>query len=311
MLQRLILLLLVFCASASSAVEQRAPLLWKIDGPQTHYLFGTIHLPDPRVTTLAAPVTEALKQSKLIVTELEFSAGNIMAMSTAGMLPVGESLTEKLPEDLRQALQLELKAIDPNYQLAMFDRMKVWTMATNLALLPVQKKYRGLAPLDMQLVQLAAKHGARNIGLEKLHEQLDIFDTLSLDEQLSLLRDAVELRKKARTTGPDFLELMITAYVEGNAQAILRLTEEGLSESPELSERLRKTLIDERNQNMADRIDVLIKTPKQKPMFIAVGAAHLIGESSVVDLLRKKGYTITRTGTEQEQYDERNAIAYR
>ena len=65
MLQRLILLLLVFCASASSAVEQRAPLLWKIDGPQTHYLFGTIHLPDPRVTTLAAPVTEALKQSKL------------------------------------------------------------------------------------------------------------------------------------------------------------------------------------------------------------------------------------------------------
>lgn len=35
-----------------------------------------------------------------------------------------------------------------------------------------------------------------------------------------------------------------------------------------------------------------------KKCFIAVGAAHLFGEGGVIDLLEKKGYTVTAVSTE-------------
>ena len=42
---------------ASAAAEAPAnPLLWRIEGDRSSWLFGTIHLPDPRVVTLAPEV---------------------------------------------------------------------------------------------------------------------------------------------------------------------------------------------------------------------------------------------------------------
>jgi uncharacterized protein YbaP (TraB family) len=40
---------------------------------------------------------------------------------------------------------------------------------------------------------------------------------------------------------------------------------------------------------MADRIDLLMK---KQSIFIAVGAAHLGGEEGLVNLLKRKGYTL-------------------
>ena len=50
-----------------------------------------------------------------------------------------------------------------------------------------------------------------------------------------------------------------------------------------------KALITDRNKNMADRIDLLMK---KQSIFIAVGAAHLGGEEGLVNLLKRKGYTL-------------------
>lgn len=313
MLARLISFILMAAVTFPSLAEQTkpAPLLWQINGAPTHYLFGTIHLPDPRVTNLSPVVKQALQQSGLVVTELEFSASNLMAMTSAGMLPVGESLSEKLTPALRRELQTELTAIEPQFRVAMFDRMKIWALATNLALLPIQRQYPGVAPLDLQLVQEARQRGVKNIGLEQLDEQIRIFDSLSTDDQLSLLADAIQLRKQARTTGPDYLELMIKAYTDGNADQIIRLTEEGLSNNPQLGERLRKQLIDERNTRMAERIEALIKAQGNRSVFFAVGAAHLVGKGSVIEQLRERGYNISRAGEAQDDNDERTAVANR
>ena len=49
-------------------------------------------------------------------------------------------------------------------------------------------------------------------------------------------------------------------------------------------------MLDERNVIMANRIDSVLKSGT--PLFSAVGAAHLPGETGVIKLLRSKGYTM-------------------
>ena len=49
-------------AKAATAIER--PLLWRIELPTPSYLYGTIHLPDDRVTSLPPVVTEAMFLAK-------------------------------------------------------------------------------------------------------------------------------------------------------------------------------------------------------------------------------------------------------
>ena len=49
-------------------------------------------------------------------------------------------------------------------------------------------------------------------------------------------------------------------------------------------------LLDNRNQKW---IPIIIEQAKLKPTFFAVGAAHLGNDNGVINLLRKKGYTVS------------------
>ena len=46
-----------------------------------------------------------------------------------------------------------------------------------------------------------------------------------------------------------------------------------------------------RNRKMADKIKTYLQ--KEGDFFVVVGAGHLVGDRSVVDLLRAEGYTVT------------------
>ena len=56
-----------------------------------------------------------------------------------------------------------------------------------------------------------------------------------------------------------------------------------------MNEKSRKCLLEVRNENW------MVKMPdmmKDKSTFFAVGAAHLLGEQGMINLLRKKGYVV-------------------
>ncbi|MBU6180151.1 MAG: TraB/GumN family protein, partial [Verrucomicrobia bacterium] len=55
---------------------------------------------------------------------------------------------------------------------------------------------------------------------------------------------------------------------------------------------LREVLLTERNRNWIPEIEKALATDRDV-MFL-VGAAHLVGEDGVVDLLRDKGLTVTQ-----------------
>ncbi len=297
------LLWLALGGAAGQAAETKAattgkPLLWRVDskvpGAAPSFLFGTIHIPDPRVTTLPVVVKQAFAESDVVVTELKLDMATMSAAASASLLPTNQSLQKMLTPALRQQLETELKAINPTLQVGMFDRLKPWALATQLVMLPMQLKHPGEPALDIQLAQQAEQEGKPTRGLEQLQEQLDVFEKLSQDEQLALLKDTLDGLAKARKQGKDVIELLTLAYISGDDVAVMRLLEEFEGGNTALNDKLERALLFDRNQRMAERLASQFKAESGQQFFVAIGAAHLIGEQSVVTLLRDKGYTVTR-----------------
>ena len=63
-----------------------------------------------------------------------------------------------------------------------------------------------------------------------------------------------------------------------------------------IDEFFREEMIEQRNKRMAHRvIDLLIQNP-QTSFFFAFGAAHFVGENTVLDMVEKAGFTIRNVG---------------
>ena len=71
----------------ATAIER--PLLWRIELPTPSYLYGTIHLPDDRVTSLPQVVTEAIGSCGALFTEIPMDMDKLIAAAQAAMLPKG------------------------------------------------------------------------------------------------------------------------------------------------------------------------------------------------------------------------------
>ncbi len=275
------------------SAAERKTFLWQVKGTP-HYLFGTTHVPDPRVTTLPASVETALAQADVVITELKMDLETTTGAAAAMLLPNEGRLRAQLPDSTRTLLSEELGAISPLLKPAMFDRLKPWALAISLPMLGMQLKYPGVAALDVQLAQRATSTGRINEGLETLNEQLGIFDALTADQQLRLLDAALTDLRDARLQGKDNLEELILAYLSGDEQQLDQLMSKWMREAAEHGVDLGDALLDKRNHLMAERLDARWRKQPKQATFTAVGAGHLVGKNNVIDLLRKRGYTLVR-----------------
>ena len=81
---------------------------------------------------------------------------------------------------------------------------------------------------------------------------------------------------------------MIRAWSRGDVQGIARTFDHDLSDSPALQQ----SLLHQRNANWSKWIEQRMTQPGA--VMIAVGAGHLAGPDSVISLLKKNGYRVTR-----------------
>ncbi|HEY1143916.1 MAG TPA: TraB/GumN family protein, partial [Sphingomicrobium sp.] len=81
---------------------------------------------------------------------------------------------------------------------------------------------------------------------------------------------------------------MLRSWSQGDVRGIARTFDRDLSSSPELQ----KALIKQRNTNWSRWIEQRMTRPGA--VMIAVGAGHLAGKDSVLDLLQKGGYKVRR-----------------
>ncbi len=284
----------VFMTMSGIAAAGDNPFLWRIEGDKPSYLFGTIHVSDPRATVLPSAVEQAFQNSDAVYTEIPMDLQTQFAAAQGMVLPAGNSLTSILPADLVVRTERYLGVLIPGMSLDALGQLKVWAIAMTLPLLESQLKNIGAEALDMALYNRAAQAGKEVGGLETAEEQIAIMDNLSLEVQQKLLADTLDYLEKARGKGIDVVDEMVVEYLKGDLDSLGRLMTKYLDINDPFYDNLMDSLLTARNHLMADRIDAMLNSSADKSYFVAVGAGHFWGDEGVHHLLRGKGYNVTR-----------------
>lgn len=294
-------LALVFALASPTWAQVKNPnqtgtYLFKIEkqGFKPSYLFGTIHLPDPRVAKLPPGVLQAIYGSEGVYTEIPMETQDMMLAAQAMLLPKGTSLADLLPPKTLKRFEEELHAINPEFNVAPFMSMKIWAAATMLMMLETQMENPGVQAMDMAIYQTAKQQGKRVGGLETPKEQLDIFDSFTTDEQVELLDSMLEYMAEMRRENKDYTEEIVQAYLGGNLEKLEELMVDYEMDNQELQKKFEKRFIEDRNKLMAQRIAMRLSAYPDEQAFFAVGAAHLYGADGLPELLSQEGFKVTR-----------------
>ena len=276
--------------AAATAVER--PLLWRIEGPTPNYLFGTIHLPDDRVTTLGPVVRGALDACDALFTELPMELSELMKMQPATQLPKGEDLADALGAELYS--RVETYVVGKGKRMATLDRSQPWAASMQLALLDQMALMATKVPLDMQLYNDAKKAKKVVGGLEAVDEQLAVFAGLSVPDQRALVASTLDKLEQDAREGTSSVERLLQLYLRGEEQALDKELNDYKMGDPVLSAKLMQRLLADRNLRMADRIVRHLQEQPGRCHFFAVGAGHYVGKLGLVNLLTARGYRLVR-----------------
>ena len=257
-------------------------LLWQVTGAdgQVSHVFGTMHSADPAVTTLAAPVEGAFDAAERVILELDMSPATLLESARLMMYQDGGGLSKDIPVDLLR--EVNALAVDKGWPPRVLEQLRPWAVAVSLGAPPHAE---GLT-LDAKLAAEARARHKSVFGLETVAEQMRTFTSLSVDEQITLLRDVVDESAKL----PAFFAELKQAYLAGDLDQILELGRQDLDKpDAELARRLLQGLLVDRNRLMVERMQGYLQ---QGHSFIAVGALHLPGGDGILQGLRARGYRV-------------------
>jgi uncharacterized protein YbaP (TraB family) len=269
--------------SVSNAVQSQSAtgLLWRISGVGTtpSYLFGTMHVDDPRVTQLPEVVAHVFDRSNSLTLEAKLDLASLTAVATKMIVSDGQSLAGMLGSDLFAAVQDLLEQRGIPAPLAV--KFKPWAVSV---LLSAPRSSTGMF-LDRVLHEHARRQDKPIHGIETLEEQISVFDELSVTDQVSLVKETVAQYAQLQ----NLIEELTQAYLQRNLTALVAVTDRYCEGNGSLAQRIKKRLVIERNIKMVARIYPRLR---EGNAFIAVGALHLPGANGMLALLRKKGLNV-------------------
>jgi uncharacterized protein YbaP (TraB family) len=270
-----------------AGAAQAEPALWVIrDADSTIYLFGSVHLLKADAHWMTPKIQKALDDSQdltLEIADIDNQAAMLPIVQKYGLDPE-HPLSTKLNE--ADNAKLAKGYADLGLQPKAFDIMQPWLAGLTFTVLPLQKA--GFDPKSGVELTIKAKADARHepvLGFETTEQQIKYFATMSQDQQIAFLREALD---DAPNTAAD-LDKVEHAWEAGDVDAIAEVMNSGMKQN---APALYELLLVSRNKNFADQIAEKLKG--KGVSFIAVGAAHLAGPDSVQAQLKKKGIKVER-----------------
>lgn len=275
-------------AAAPADAKAAKPALWKVYDRDTEiYLFGTVHLLPPGTQWRTAKFDKAANDAGTLVVETIIDEKNpqafAMELARLSVRPGLPPVLDRVRPDKRADLQTVItKAGIP---VAALNNMETWAAA--FALLQLQFKELGVSGTDG--VELALRNAFAAAGkpiqqLETNSQQLGFFDALPESAQRELLEGAVESPAAAKQQ----FDAMLAAWMSGDVDAIGQTFNAEFQTSPEL----KQALLLRRNANWSYWLETRMAQPGK--VLVAVGAGHLAGSDSVVELLKKRGFRVKR-----------------
>ncbi len=275
-------------ALLSEATAQKPPRhpVWIIESESNRtYLLGSIHVLRDEDYPLPEAFQRAYDDAEHLVMELDFTDLDALATFATtrrlAMLPESESLSSVM--GVRDYAKATAAADKINVDLEQFARVDPWYAAMTITQLQLGRLgFKAENGIELHFAQQAKRDDKSGSGLETLEEQLGILDALPSESQSKFLLESLVDVSELKIEG----ERMIEAWKSGDSERLHQLFAEDLEDNPELH----KALLIERNLAWLPYIEKLTK--KSDDYLVIVGALHLVGQSGVVELLRKQGYNV-------------------
>lgn len=273
---------------APACEDPGASMLWKVEaGDRNVYLFGSIHMGKADFYPLKPAVEAAFDASEHLVFEVDPASmadpSLLVEIQSRGMLPAGQTLADVLSppvlQDLREAMTRAGLPVDT------LMRMKPWLLTMTLTALQMTRG--GYSPqFGLESYFMGRKPpGMDVLELESVREQIGYLEALNAESFLAYTLAGLD-------APPEELERMMDAWRCADHEGLKTvLFEDFETDADPALAGLKVKLIDERNRRMAQGVRDFIQTG-EGDYFVVVGAAHLLGEGSVVDLLRRAGVEV-------------------
>lgn len=251
----------------------------------TVYLLGSIHVGKKGLYPLPNVIEHAFEKSDSLVVEVRLDA--MTTLKSAKILadaryPSGDSLKNHVDEKTWSLL-----AAHPPMPIGMLERMHPWTVSLTVLAADLQRAgFDPSAGIDKHFMDEADQRSKPTIGIETVEDQLGLLGGLPDDQQAAMLREALEEGGKIG----EQIEELAAAWSKGDEKGLEKKLREDWSK-PEYQS-LYKKMFTDRNLVMTEAIDGFLK--QKGTRFVVVGAAHVVGDGGIVDLLKKRGRHVER-----------------
>lgn len=281
-----LLLLLAVSAGWRSIGAQERTLLWKVsESDKSIFLLGSIHYLRKENYPLNQAILDAFDVSERLVLEIDLQntpAGAAQRLTLEkAIYRDGSNLAQNVGQETYQLATK--RAAELGIDMQVVQSMKPWFVA--LTMLAVKLQRMGLDPklgVDHHLAERAKRDGKPTSGLETLEFQLGIFDQLSKREQELMLRETAGELERIDKNVKDIVE----SWLKGDGERLATLLLAGMRQYPELQQKL----VIERNRRWLDQIAKLVEQGSNA--MVVVGAAHLVGQEGIVDMLKARGLSV-------------------
>lgn len=277
-------------AEKTSDGPVKGPAMWRVhDVDSNVYLFGTFHILPANLGWTTPAFDKAMAQTPVTVTEVDTTSAAAKAetarlVQELGLNPPGVTLSSTLGPE--RAARFKKVADDYGVPMIALENMRPWLAMVSLSVLVMQKE--GFDPdngAEETILDQAKKEGDSVEHLESVDFQIR---TLAAMDEAEILADLDESLDQAEDF-KGYMKRVLDAWSNGDVAA---LEKETVTDMREGAPKVFKALITDRNKAWVGKIEDMLAGDED--YFIAVGAGHLVGDGSVIDLLQKDGVTVER-----------------
>lgn len=284
--------LTAFLIVVATPAQSAPTLLWKVtSGSRTLYLTGDTQALLPRDYPLPVQVEQAFKGSGELVLEGDPGADSkqIAALiQQYGRLPAPTTLNDML--DVAQANLVQRAFAEVGSPFGTVEPLRPWLAA--IALTQAHFARLGCDPKQQEteyFYKLAKTRGLPFMALETAPKQFELFADLSQSLQVAWLTTTA--RQWPQTTSEQQAKRQDTvkAWRTGNTDALSKMLTREFDGQPDLY----RALVTDRNEAWFKALGRRLAT-RGAPVFVLLGAGHLVGMGNLVSMFKQAGYDVTQ-----------------
>jgi uncharacterized protein len=259
--------------------------LWRISkNGRTSYLYGTIHVAKFDWMFPGPQVMQAIRSTDTVALEMDMLDAGIQQDMSRRM---AEMQSKALPASLQKRIRQQADAFCVPYDSI----AKLSPEFQVVALTMMVGRKAGLEAgyaIDAVLAGIGHKAKKNMVSLESPELQMQALHMHDESEMQAFVADSLDELEANRSL--TMLDSIAKHWADADYAEMERFNEWCDCLNTEIERLMMKRLLDERNPELAAKIDALHTGGKQ--VFAAVGSLHMFGPLGLPKLLEKRGYQI-------------------